>query len=421
MSKAIFWFRNDLRLKDNTALNKALNENSEVLPVYIIDPALINSQDTGSAKIKFIFDSLRDISEKLTHAKSKLIIRFGKSDEQLIKLAQELDIKKIYFNRIYDIDSEYIDEKIKPLLENFSLEVFNCKDCILFDKEELYSKDFEEYSTKWKSKYKKYKLPEFEKTLYQNFIKREENILSLAVPSLEDYGVEHNQNFPIGSETQVSKILRNNLTNQAHLDFSDIIAPYFEIGNISIRQIIKFASDNPNLKKEFIDKLIKYNYFSFYNFEYTQNKNNTDYNKFLIWCRGETGNPIVDACIKQINNECIVNSKIFSYVLDYLVNNLEIDLKWIARYLNHKLVNTSNTYFKMLLSHYTDKINYNNQYVNNYIKNYLPVLKNVPDIYLQIPHEMPLSLQHSIKCIIGKDYPFPLYNENFYQEINIDK
>jgi deoxyribodipyrimidine photo-lyase len=423
MTKCIFWFRKDLRLKDNIGLFNALNDNTEVIPIYIIDPTLINSSDTGSAKVKFILDSLKELSEKLTQAKSKLIIRFGKSDEQIIKLSNELNIKKLYFNKIYDLESDYNDEKTTPLLENFGLDIHSFKDNIFFDKEELFNLDFNEYKKLWKLKFKKLALFQTQEIFYDKFIKKNNDILSLAVPSLEDYDIEFNHNYPLGGENQGLKILKNN--NYKYFEYFDTINPYYEFGNISIRQIINHIQQDKNLSNDILEELIKYNYFMFYrpSFKALNNSTNNidrDYNKFLTFCRAETGSPIIDSCIKQINTEFNINTKIFPYVLNYLINDLGVDPLWIERYLSHKIINTNKSFFYMLMSNYSDKISYKKEYVNEYIKHYLPILKKIPDKYLHNPERMPLSLQKVVKCVIGSDYPKPIFNNSFYQDLELN-
>ncbi len=409
--KALFWFRNDLRIENNTALINALRENKEVIPIYVIDPNIINSSDKGSAKIKFIFDSLKDLSQSLSKLKSKLIIRYGKSEEQIIKLSQEYNISKIYFNRIYDIESEYLDEKIKPLLEDFNLKVFSYKDNIIFDKTELFENNFKAYKKSFKVRLKKINLKIDNKLEIQNLMKFDSGILTLSVPTLEDYEIDKTQNYPVGGENIVKQLLNNFDKKNSFLEYSDIIFPYFEVGNISIKQLIKNHS--------LIDDIIKYNYYTFYKFENVDKKGISEYHKFLIWCRSETGNPIVDACVKQINDTYKVNSKIFSYVLNYSVNILGVDLKLIERYLSQKIVNISPAFLRYLFSEYSEKLNYKDEYINNYIKTYLTVVKNVPEIYIREPYKMPLSLQRTINCIIGKDYPYPLNVDIFYQEVFI--
>ena len=44
-SISIFWFRRDLRLEDNTALNTALSKGKNVLPLFIFDEEIINAEN----------------------------------------------------------------------------------------------------------------------------------------------------------------------------------------------------------------------------------------------------------------------------------------------------------------------------------------------------------------------------------------
>lgn len=416
MSKCIFWFRKDLRLKDNTALNYALIENSEIIPVYIIDPLIINSADTSQAKIKFILESIKELSEKFNQAKSKLIIRFGKSDEQIIKMCKELNIKKVYYNKIYDLESTYNENKIKPLLENFGLEIHSYKDNILFDNTELHSNDLNIYIKNWNKKFRTLNLLTNTKIEYERFIKKD-SVLSLAVPSNSDYEIDINSSF-LGGENQAIKIL--NSFNNPNLDFFDVISPYYEFGNISIRQILEINKNNKLLYKKTLSYLSKYNYYTFNSHKYDLSKDKKlDYNKFLSFCNAQTGIPIIDSCVNQINNEHIVNIEIISYIINFLIKILNIEPLWIERYLSNKLINSDNTFINMLMNNNINKIDYSKEYINNFIKSYLSVLKNLPDNYIKEPYKTPLSLQKYLNCIIGKDYPKPIYNSEIYQELNI--
>lgn len=425
MKKCIFWFRKDLRLKDNTALFNALYNNDEVIAVYIIDPEFINSTETGEAKIKFLFDSLTDLSKKLNQAKSRLILRFGKSDEQIIKIAKELDISQIYFNEINDIDSENNNDKIIPLLENFGLEINSFNENIFFKTSELKfvftdldkTKIFKEYEKLWKNKFKKLNHETLNTLEYKNFSK-DKSILSLAVPDIEDYGISSNNNYPKGGENIAYKLLNDNFNFLSKLD---VLRPYIEIGNISIKQVLEKSKTDKNFYKELIDYLLLQNYIIFYDINKENDSKNTEYNytNFLTCIGSETGIPIVDACFKQINQTSLLNSNIFSYVLNILVNELKINPLWINNYLNHKLINTSSVFFKITMNNISTKLDYDKKYISNYIKHFLPVLKNVPDKFIQSPHKMPLSLQNYHACIIGQDYPYPFKTGNFYQILEI--
>ena len=65
MKIAVFWFRRDLRLEDNTALIQALNGPYKVLPIFIFDKNIISELDKHDGRISFIHESLDSINKQL--------------------------------------------------------------------------------------------------------------------------------------------------------------------------------------------------------------------------------------------------------------------------------------------------------------------------------------------------------------------
>ncbi|MEL7425712.1 MAG: deoxyribodipyrimidine photo-lyase, partial [Bacteroidota bacterium] len=70
MRRAILWFRTDLRLSDNLALQAALQESDELVPVYIFDEQWLGEdrwrfQRTGPYRMQFLLESLQDLKEHL--------------------------------------------------------------------------------------------------------------------------------------------------------------------------------------------------------------------------------------------------------------------------------------------------------------------------------------------------------------------
>ena len=65
--KSIFWYRRDLRLHDNHALFKALQNGDEVMPIFIYDSNIINNLDPGDHRLKFINDQIQIINLSLIH------------------------------------------------------------------------------------------------------------------------------------------------------------------------------------------------------------------------------------------------------------------------------------------------------------------------------------------------------------------
>ncbi|MGD2034532.1 MAG: deoxyribodipyrimidine photo-lyase, partial [Bacteroidales bacterium] len=77
MKISVFWFRRDLRLIDNTALNAALHSGRPVLPLFIFDTNILKELDIDDARISFIHESLRAIHNKLVTKGSSLLCLTG--------------------------------------------------------------------------------------------------------------------------------------------------------------------------------------------------------------------------------------------------------------------------------------------------------------------------------------------------------
>ena len=79
MSTAIWWIRRDLRLSDNQALTAALAQADQVIPTFIIDPALWHSAYSGEKRLAFLLGGLRHLAADLEARGSRLLIRRGES------------------------------------------------------------------------------------------------------------------------------------------------------------------------------------------------------------------------------------------------------------------------------------------------------------------------------------------------------
>ena len=66
-SISIFWFRRDLRLEDNTALNAALSGDDKVLPIFIFDTDIIEELEENDPRVSFIHTTLQSIDKELRH------------------------------------------------------------------------------------------------------------------------------------------------------------------------------------------------------------------------------------------------------------------------------------------------------------------------------------------------------------------
>lgn len=103
--RAIVWFRQDLRLHDNEALQDAIRNAYEVIPVFVFDERVFKSKTsfgfpkTGKYRAKFIIESVQDLRQSLRKLNSELIVRVGKPEEILFEIAKASKTSWVFCNR----------------------------------------------------------------------------------------------------------------------------------------------------------------------------------------------------------------------------------------------------------------------------------------------------------------------------------
>lgn len=103
--RAIMWFRQDLRLHDNEALQDALRNAYEVIPVFIFDERIYGGKTSfgfpkaGKFRAKFVIESIQDLRQSLRKLNSDLIVRVGKPEEILFEMAKACKTSWIFCNR----------------------------------------------------------------------------------------------------------------------------------------------------------------------------------------------------------------------------------------------------------------------------------------------------------------------------------
>lgn len=102
MAKVLFCFRRDLRLEDNTGLNRALTENAEVIPVFCVDPRQVADHPYRSIfGLAFLRESLIELDADLRKQGSRLHILVGEAENEIRRFASSVGAEKVYVNRDY--------------------------------------------------------------------------------------------------------------------------------------------------------------------------------------------------------------------------------------------------------------------------------------------------------------------------------
>ncbi|RME99256.1 MAG: deoxyribodipyrimidine photo-lyase, partial [Chloroflexi bacterium] len=109
---AIWWLRRDLRLTDNQALARALEHANAVIPVFVLDPALLNSPYVGPKRLAFLLGGLRQLDADLQRRGSRLVVRRGRPVDELAKLLAESGATAIFAEADYSPFARRRDDEV---------------------------------------------------------------------------------------------------------------------------------------------------------------------------------------------------------------------------------------------------------------------------------------------------------------------
>src|SRR6185312_478778 len=102
MSIAVVWFRRDLRLQDNPALDAALRAHERVLCAYIHAPHEEAPWQPGAASRSWLHHSLRSLDADLSQRSARLLVRRGDTQNELFALLHASGADSIYWNRLHE-------------------------------------------------------------------------------------------------------------------------------------------------------------------------------------------------------------------------------------------------------------------------------------------------------------------------------
>lgn len=345
MKISIFWYRRDLRLEDNTGLFEALNENENVLPIFIFDDSILDELPEDDARVNFIYESLSKINKQLNNHNASLQILKGQIDDVWEKLVTTYDIQKVYLNKDYEPYAIKRDQKIKEFLNSKGIEMKTFKDQVIFEEDEIVKADgkpytvFTPYKRKWLENFTKVNL-----NLISNFDNFYKKIIDF--PSLNQLGLKN-------SIIKVKKYSLKNVStysetrNFPNLDSTSYLSPHLRFGTISVRQII---TELKNKSETFLSELIWREFFMqiIYHFPHVVTKNFrpkydgiqwvNDKKDYIKWCQGKTGYPLVDAGMRQLNETGYMHNRVRMVTAGFLCKHLLIDWRYGEAYFAKKLL-----------------------------------------------------------------------------------
>ena len=349
MKVNIFWFRRDLRTEDNTGLNKALSSGLPVISIFIFDKNITDDLSHDDPRIGFIYERLLIIDRELREAGSSLGVFTGEPVKVFEDFSAQFDINAVYANKDYEPYARQRDNYVDLLLKKTNIIFYLYKDQVIFEENELLNADnkpyivFTPYRNRWIQKIKEVSAlrTSLKPVFNGRFLKH-----SYSFPSISDLGFKSSgivvRPFDLSVIAEYDKY-----RDFPPADRTTYLSPHLRFGTVSIRRIVKKALEE-NLV--FLGELIWREFFMqiLYHFpEVVTGNFKTAYNgihwrnnerEFLRWCDGETGYPLVDAGMRQLNRTGYMHGRVRMITAGFLVKHLLIDWRWGEAYFARKLL-----------------------------------------------------------------------------------
>jgi deoxyribodipyrimidine photo-lyase len=455
----IHWFRKDLRLQDNLALHAALKSGQLVIPLFIFDDSIYHSQRAGAPRMQFWLNALQSLDQSLQRYGSRLWIKHGQPLNVLHELIAENSVSALYFNKDYTPYANKRDTKIEQAL-NIAVHTFD--DAIILPVNRVLKDDgtpykvFTPYKTMW-NKIQKPVASEFD-IPHGAFLATE---TPPNIPTLTDLGYPPQTiELPPATEQYAHDLLseflrkdlhhysdtRNHLPSQpfaqARPTGTSYLSPYLRVGLISARSCYWLAREvyayTPSIAyRESIETWVsELTWREFYNAimshfphvlkrdfvdTYTALEWRDDPDELEAWKHGNTGYPIVDAPMRQLQAIGWMPNRARMIVASFLTKHLLIhwlhgDKHFMKHLIDGDLASNNGgwqwsagtgtdaqPYFRIF-----NPITQSQKFATpEYLRYWLPELQAVPEKFIHTPWLAPNP---------PKRYPLPIVEHDFARQ-----
>lgn len=345
MKISIFWFRRDLRLRDNTALNLAISKKLSVQPIFIFDDDILNELPNDDPRVCFIYKNLNHIDKSLKKHHSSMLCLRGKPVEIFKELIKTFEIDSVYVNKDYEPYARQRDQKIKQLLNAHDVSFISIKDQVIHEENEVLKNDntpytvFTPFKRKWLDHYHPKK---YSDKIDCNYFYRQIRTF----PSMEELRIK--KSHILVKDFNLSKLDDyEQIRDYPHINQTSYLSPHLRFGTVSIREILsKLKPKNSVFQSEliwrefFMQILYHFPHVVTENFKPKYNaikwlNNESDFEK---WRSGNTGYPIVDAGMRQLNETGYMHNRVRMITAGFLCKHLLIDWRLGEAYFAKKLL-----------------------------------------------------------------------------------
>ena len=470
---SIVWFRRDLRTFDHAALHQALVQSRQVVCVFVFDREILDALPGADRRVEFIHASVVEMDAELRRHGSVMVVRHARAREAIPALAKEFKAQAVFANHDYELAAIARDADVAEALQRAGCEFHTFKDQVVFEKNEVLSQAGKPFSvyTPYKNAWLKALALSAPGAIHATDIHFDKlaDLSGHALPSLRDLGFEATNLAALNIATGMSgaaslledfacRIGRYGETR----DFPAVKGPsylslHLRFGTVSIRALVRMAQDalraglGGSGAAVWLNELIWRDFYAMILFHHPHVVGHAfkpayDAIKweqgveadrlFRAWADGQTGYPLVDAAMAQLNQTGYMHNRLRMVTASFLIKDLGIDWRRGEQYFAEKLNDfdlASNNggwqwaassgcdaqpYFR-IFNPITQSEKFDAE--GKFIKRYLPQLDGLSAKMIHAPwRAAPLELA-AAGVTIGKNYPAPVVDHDMARKRTLER